>query len=137
MQSAVSASPATFPRRSVIPWAVLWVLYNVVVGYIGWTCWNGASYNKFANEMTSLEPWEWWMRVIEVWGLASACFAVGPLLEMFQLRWYRRTPVTKGVFFVLILLVSVFVIADWAIRFKNDYLIAGQAHPWGQWQPRE
>jgi hypothetical protein len=138
MQATVSVSPVASPRRIVVPWWLLWVLYNVVICGLGWAFWEMESYNKDPSDMIRVEPWEWWMLVIEAWGLANACFAVGPLLELMQLRWYRRTAVTKALFFFLILSVSVVVVGDWAIRFKNDYLINGQSNSWEKfWPPRE
>jgi hypothetical protein len=109
---------------------LLWGLYNVVICYFGWTFWEVESYNKLPGGMTILEPWEWWMRVIGVWGLANVSFAVGPLLELVLRRWCQRTLVTRGVFFFLILVVSVVLITDWASHFKTDYLRAGESVSW-------
>jgi hypothetical protein len=85
------------------------------------------SYNKLPSEMTRLEPWAWWTQVMKVWALANICFTVGPLLELIQRRWYGNTSVTKGVFFFLILVLSVLMISQWAMAFRRDYFVAGES----------
>jgi len=115
-----------------VPWGLLWVLYNLVICYIGWSCWDGASFIKPASMMIKLEPWEWWMKVIEVWGLANAGFALGPLLESIRPRQHVIVQWILGLFFFLVLYVSLPLIATWAMKLKTCYYTAGQSVPsWG------
>jgi hypothetical protein len=117
-------------------WVLLWVLYNVVIWFVGWTCWEGVSVAKPVSMMTGLEPWEFWMEVIAVWGLANAGFALGLLLELIRPRQHVVVQWIFGIVFFLILYTSLPLIASWAMNLKRCYYIEGQSIPsrgWPHW----
>jgi hypothetical protein len=130
-------SPVANPHRISAPWVLVWVLfwivYNVVICFVGWTCWEGASFGKPVSMMIKLEPWEWWMEVIAVWGLANAAFALGPLIELIRPRQHVIVQWILGIFFFLVLYTSLPLIASWAMNLKTCYYIEGQSVPSRGW----